>query len=75
MGANLTADGATFRIWAPSARAVYAVGDFNGRRRDERSLLTRDAQGHWHGFVPGVRDRDRYMFYVVGAGSPMPQVS
>jgi 1,4-alpha-glucan branching enzyme len=73
MGANLTADGATFRVWAHSARAVYAVGDFNGRRRDERSLLSRDAQGHWRGFVAGVRDRDRYMFYVVGAGSKGPK--
>ena len=29
MGANLIADGATFRVWAPNAHAVYAIGDFN----------------------------------------------
>lgn len=73
MGANLVADGATFRVWAPNARAVYAVGDFNGRQRNEASLLTRDAQGHWRGFIPGVRDRHRYMFYVVGDGSEGPK--
>ena len=73
MGANLVADGATFRVWAPNARAVYAVGDFNDRQPNEASLLTHDAQGHWRGFIPGVHDRHRYMFYVVGDGSEGPK--
>ncbi|GMV48493.1 MAG: alpha amylase C-terminal domain-containing protein [Nitrospira sp.] len=68
MGANLVADGATFRVWAPQAKAVYVLGDFNRRRRNDASLLTRDGQGHWRGFVRGVKDRQRYMFYVVGEG-------
>jgi 1,4-alpha-glucan branching enzyme len=73
MGATLVADGATFRVWAPNARAVYAVGDFNDRRRDEASLLTRDEHGHWRGFIGGARDRQRYMFYVIGEGSEGPK--
>ncbi|HEX6363138.1 MAG TPA: alpha-amylase family glycosyl hydrolase, partial [Albitalea sp.] len=73
MGANLVADGATFRVWAPHARAVHVVGDFNGRRVDDASRLTRDDAGHWRGFIPGVRDRDRYLFHVVGEGSEGPK--
>jgi 1,4-alpha-glucan branching enzyme len=73
MGANLVADGATFRVWAPKARSVHAIGDFNNRQRNDASLLTRDDHGHWRGFIPGVRDRDRYMFYVVGDGSEGPK--
>lgn len=69
MGANLVAGGATFRVWAPKAKAVYVVGDFNHRVRNDAALLTRDQQGHWRGFLPGVKDRHRYMFYVVGEGS------
>ncbi len=69
MGANLVADGATFRCWAPHARSVHVVGDFNNRVRNDAALLTRDEQGHWRGFIPGVKDRQRYMFYVVGKGS------
>ena len=69
MGANLIAGGATFRCWAPHAKSVHVVGDFNHQARNEASLLTRDAQGHWRGFIPGVKDRQRYMFYVVGEGS------
>ena len=69
MGATLVAGGATFRCWAPHAKAVYVVGDFNHRIRNDAALLTRDQQGHWRGFFPGVKDRQRYMFYVVGEGS------
>ena len=73
MGATLVADGATFRVWAPHAREVYVVGDFNSRQRSDASLLTRDELGHWRGFVRGARDRQRYMFYVVGDGSEGPK--
>lgn len=73
MGANLVAGGATFRVWAPHARAVFVIGDFNQRVRNDASLLTRDDAGHWRGFVAGVRDRDRYLFYVVGDGSEGPK--
>jgi 1,4-alpha-glucan branching enzyme len=73
MGANLIADGATFRVWAPHARAVYVLGEFNNRERNDASLLTRDAYGHWRGFVAGAQDRHRYMFYVVGDGSEGPK--
>jgi 1,4-alpha-glucan branching enzyme len=73
MGANLVAGGATFRVWAPGAHSVHVIGDFNGRSRNEASLLSRDARGHWLGFVPGVRDRSRYLFYVAGDGGEGPK--
>jgi 1,4-alpha-glucan branching enzyme len=69
MGATLIADGATFRVWAPHARTVHVLGDFNDRIRNDANLLTRDDAGHWRGFFSGARDRDRYCFYVVGDGS------
>ena len=68
MGANLIADGATFRVWAPNAHAVHVCGEFQSFQPDDTNLLTRDALGHWRGFVPGVRDRHRYRFWVVGPG-------
>ena len=59
MGANLVADGATFRAWAPNARAVYVIGEFNNRARTDAGLLTRDESGHWRGFISGVKDGHR----------------
>jgi 1,4-alpha-glucan branching enzyme len=69
MGANLVDGGATFRVWAPEALEVYACGDFNQKVRDGSSLLTRDAEGYWAGFLPGVKDGHRYKFWVKGKGS------
>ena len=67
MGANLVADGTTFRVWAPAARAVYVNGHFGGVDRFSE-VLTNDGNGFWAGFIPGVKEGDRYKFYVVGRG-------
>jgi 1,4-alpha-glucan branching enzyme len=71
-GATLLADGASFRVWAPRATAVYLNGTFAGALYDgqtEDRLLSKDASGYWTGFQPGARDGDRYRFWVVGPGS------
>ena len=74
MGANLFADGATFRVWAPDARAVYVNGVFSGtnafrRDTDPGLLLQKNSDGRWTGFLDGVKEGDRYKFYVVGKGA------
>ncbi len=69
LGANLVADGATFRVWAPRAKAVYVSGEFNAWSQTDSSRLIKDAAGYWSGFVPGVKDGDHYKFYVLGQGS------
>jgi 1,4-alpha-glucan branching enzyme len=73
MGANLVAGGATFRVWAPNALAVYVNGDFNSPLQDDTTLLNNIGDGHWAGFVPTVIDRQEYMFYVEGEGSSGPK--
>lgn len=69
MGATLVQGGATFRVWAPHAHDVYVVFEFNGDQVDESGRLTRDERGYFRGFVPGVRDRQRYLYWVIGDGS------
>ncbi len=71
-GATLAADGATFRVWAPEAGAVYLHGIFGGEAFDgltDDRLLQKDARGYWTGYQHGARDGDRYRFWVRGAGS------
>ena len=74
MGANLFADGATFRVWAPDATAVYINGVFSGtntfrKDTDPGLLLQKNGDGRWTGFLDGVKEGDRYKFYVVGKGA------
>jgi 1,4-alpha-glucan branching enzyme len=73
MGANLVdGGGATFRVWAPRATAVYVNGIFGGTRKTGQTddlLMAKDAHGYWTGFISDARDGDAYHFWVVGAGS------
>jgi 1,4-alpha-glucan branching enzyme len=56
--------GTAFAVWAPSARSVSVVGDFNtwdGRIHPMRSL---GASGIWELFVPGVEEGGHYKFEI-----------
>src|ERR1700722_4004984 len=71
-GATLIAAGATFKVWAPEAAAVYLQGIFGGQVFDQPTdgrLLQKDERGYWTGYQAGARDGDRYRFWVQGAGS------
>ena len=57
------ADGVGFAVFAPNARRVSVVGDFNfwdGRRHAMRVR----GNGYWEIFVPGARAGDRYKYEV-----------
>jgi 1,4-alpha-glucan branching enzyme len=70
MGAEIVSGaGATFRIWAPAARSVCISGDFNDWTQTSASLLTRNEQGIWAGFLPDVGEGAQYKFYIQGSGS------
>jgi 1,4-alpha-glucan branching enzyme len=59
--------GTAFAVWAPSARGVSVVGDFNswdGRLHPMRAL---GASGIWELFVPDVREGQRYKYEIQGA--------
>jgi 1,4-alpha-glucan branching enzyme len=73
MGGNVLPSGlgATFRVWAPSAREVQVLShytkDSNGTwQPGQAGQLTRLERGQWAGFIPGLKHGDRYLFHVVG---------
>ena len=58
--------GTAFAVWAPNARGVRVIGDFNhwdGRGHPMRSL---GGAGVWELFVPDVGDGTRYKFDICG---------
>ncbi len=59
--------GTAFAVWAPNARGVRVVGDFNrwdGRLNPMRVL---GSSGIWELFVPGVGEGAKYKYEVLGA--------
>lgn len=57
--------GTYFAVWAPSAKAVSVIGDFNFWIEGEHKLSVRwDASGIWEGFIPGVGKGNLYKYKI-----------
>jgi 1,4-alpha-glucan branching enzyme len=54
--------GTSFAVWAPNARAVRVVGDFNSWDGRVHPMRAMGASGVWELFVPGVEPGARYKF-------------
>ena len=74
MGAHiLTLDGVrgiAFAVWAPNAKAVRVVGDFNSwdrRLHPLRALGGPTGPGIWEVFIPEIGSGQHYKFELVGA--------
>ena len=70
MGAHPTEkdgkSGVLFSIWAPRARAISVMGDFNGWDRNANPMDRLDEQGIYETFVPGALTGDLYKYCIQG---------
>ncbi|MEZ2414757.1 1,4-alpha-glucan branching protein GlgB [Muriicola sp. E247] len=57
--------GTYFAVWAPTAKSVSVVGDFNYWLEGDHKLNVRwDASGIWEGFIPGVKPGTKYKYKI-----------
>jgi len=57
--------GVYFAVWAPTAKAVSVIGDFNHWSEGEHQLFVRwDESGIWEGFVPGIEQGSKYKYKI-----------
>ena len=54
-----------FAVWAPNAKVVCVMGDFNGWNKSSHPLKQRGSSGIWEGFIAGVKEGDNYKYNVV----------
>ncbi|MDP9373913.1 MAG: 1,4-alpha-glucan branching protein GlgB, partial [Chloroflexota bacterium] len=59
--------GVGFAVWAPAARGVSLIGDFNGWDRRAHPLRALGRSGVWELFVPGLGSGTLYKYAVRGA--------
>ncbi len=56
-----------FAVWAPGARAVSVIGDFNGWDPAAHPMVPRASSGVWHTVVPAAAPAAVYKFAVTTA--------
>ena len=66
LGCNMVPGaGAHFAVWAPNAKAVSVIGDWNGWRGGEDVLAPRaDGSGIWEGAAAGVQRGQAYKYRI-----------
>ncbi len=57
--------GTFFAVWAPNARSVSVVGDFNGWRPGLSTMEPVNSSGIWETFIPGVGVGALYKYHLV----------
>jgi 1,4-alpha-glucan branching enzyme len=68
LGAHAAPGGTHFAVWAPNARAVSVIGDFNGWRPGEQPLAPRpDSSGIWEGRLAGIGPGTLYKYHLTHA--------
>ena len=61
--------GTSFAVWAPSARGVRVIGDFNGWDGRGHPMRSLGSSGVWELFVPDIGAGTHYKYAVLGADS------
>jgi 1,4-alpha-glucan branching enzyme len=57
--------GTYFAVWAPSAKSVSVIGNFNYWNKDSHHLFVRwDESGIWEGFIPHIGKGEAYKYCI-----------
>ena len=59
--------GAWFRAWAPNAKEISVVGDFNGWNAEAGKMTLIQNSGVWEVYVPEVHQFDNYKYQILTA--------
>ena len=66
-------EGVYFGVWAPNAKRVSVVGDFNGWDGRRHVMRLRKEVGIWEIFIPGISRGLYYKYEIIGAhGNMLP---
>jgi 1,4-alpha-glucan branching enzyme len=69
MGAHLVTNGSMegtyFAVWAPNAKKISVIGDFNGWNKTTHPLRVKGQSGIWEGFIPEIGKGDTYKYHLI----------
>jgi 1,4-alpha-glucan branching enzyme len=67
LGAHVSPEGTHFAVWAPNARAVSVIGDFNDWDPARAPMAPVGTSGVWEANVDGVGDGALYKYHIIDA--------
>ncbi len=62
--------GVSFAVWAPAAKQVSVVGNFNAWDRSQHPMRCLGGSGVWETFIPKLRSGELYKYQIKAAGLP-----
>jgi 1,4-alpha-glucan branching enzyme len=65
-------DGVRFAVWAPNARRVSVVGEFNAWDGRRHAMRKRIESGVWELFIPRLAPGSVYQYEILGPRGPLP---
>lgn len=57
--------GVAFSVWAPNAKAVRVIGDFNHWTGNSHAMRSLGSSGVWEIFIPGVTSGSKYKYEIL----------
>jgi len=64
MGAHPYQDGYIFRTWAPNAKKINVLGDFNNWDNTAHPMKKINTEGIWEVYIPNAKAMDMYKFEI-----------
>jgi 1,4-alpha-glucan branching enzyme len=61
--------GTSFAVWAPNARGIRVIGDFNGWDGRSHPMRSLGQSGVWELFIPDIGEGTHYKYAILGADS------
>jgi 1,4-alpha-glucan branching enzyme len=58
-------EGTYFAVWAPDAKQISVIGEFNNWDKSSHPLRPKGQSGIWEGFIPSVTKGTLYKYYLV----------
>ena len=56
---------ATFRVWAPNAKKIFVVGDFNGWNATSHPMKKINNEGIWEVIIDDVYEYQSYKYQII----------
>ena len=65
LGSHYQKDATTFRVWAPNAKKIAVVGEFNGWNKTTHLMSKITDEGLWEITIPGVCEYQAYKYAIL----------